>query len=97
MADRAIDLVGTEHARGCRYGQLDAWVPGRSTHPARCTCGLAERQEAARAIDARVAALEGALREAREDVEAIVELHGGGTNAPYRLARIDALLAGVPR
>lgn len=59
----AADLVGTEHARGCGYGR--PYSVGDTSAAGSCTCRLAERQAQARAIDARVAALEAALRDLR--------------------------------
>ena len=85
---RAADLVGG-HDMGCLIGQ--PYHNGLYRQPD-CTCRLAERQAAAAALDAQVAALEAALDDARD----IISDHLGASY-PMILDRIDALLAGVPR
>lgn len=99
---KAIDLL-TGHAHGC-----DAdWL--RSTGAVGpCTCRLALRQEQARAIDARVEALERALLDTRVTTRHAMSCASWGWMEDGRdfgpcdcgtdaaLARIDALLAEDP-
>lgn len=81
---RAIDLIAHEpHANLC---DLVLWPHG----PA-CTCGLSARQQAARDLDARVAALEAALDDAAEIIRDHLPAYD------VILDRIDALLSEVDR